>query len=125
MKQKFPLPETIVVPGDVEEDSVPVVQSSSQISSDASRRAIAWLKAGVYKRAIVTSEDIDILRQIDPTSWGIVIQVHPHKAAGLEVRWCNGQYTWSDGSDLRVVYSGCSAEDMRRQFAYNEQHQSS
>lgn len=118
MQKIVPIPEISIIPGDTTA-LVQVETTPSFSGTQMSQRTMKWMRRGVYTRAVVTYDNLSSSQQLDPRYWGIVVEIHPERENGLEIWWVkNCQVTHSTGEELKIIYSGCSANDLEIQLNY-------
>lgn len=117
MKNPIPAPELLSLDGDAEEEVVQTFSPPAVVNTGArsvAERMKALVRRGLSLRAVVIHmQDFDgVGRRCNPLNWGIVIDVNPMSTHPLQVAWTDGRRQWSDGSELKVVYTGCPESSM-------------
>jgi hypothetical protein len=84
---------------------------SNDVNADTASAVMKRLMAeGLYKRGVVCHQSDD---DSNCVNWGVIIDVHPFRSHPLEIRWLTGHLTASNGSDLKVIYSGMTQIEFR------------
>jgi hypothetical protein len=74
-------------------------------------RMKGFMAKGLYKRAVVCKLGVD---PVNPIHWGIIMEVrHTHAQWPFEVVWTDGHRSWTDGTDVFVIYRGMTEDSFR------------
>lgn len=120
MKRTFPAPMKSSLEATEEEEpsspipNFPVAIVHKQGATTAVERMLALARQGKTLRAVVVHmEDFENdKRAADPKYWGIIVDTSPLSHYPLKVQWVDGRSKWTDGFDIRIVYSGCAEAQM-------------
>lgn len=134
MKLSLPMPIKALLEGDPPEEEevlppAPLVTSPTRIVAhqakhtpfnerkrslkEATQLMQHYFSKGIGPRAIVAIKHSSLSDRIDPLQWGLVVFLRAFDSWPLGIRWGDGRFTWTDETDLQVIYPSTSDEAIR------------
>ena len=131
MKVQIPMPQKMELEGDAETPDnypFPIVPHTMNIAAqarhtprgerkrslkEASELLKKYFQMGIGPRAIVVIKYMSVNDKLSPLQWGLVTDVKAFDSWPIHIRWGDGRVTWTDESDLQVIYPSTPDQTMR------------